>query len=67
MLIIKTPKKKFKICCHWEMVGYAIVEADTMAEAHAIAQEDDFPLPTNSDYVMSSFDVDEEFTEEVSS
>ena len=51
--------KKFKVPVEWAMCGWVEVEADTPEEAVAAAREklDDFPLPTDGEYIDSSFQI----------
>ncbi len=46
---------KYKIPCTWTVSGVVEVEADSLDTAKLLA--DDAPLPTESDYVDGSFEV----------
>ena len=54
--------KKYKIPCGWEMYGVMEVEADSLDAAIETARLHG-ELPTNADYVNSSFEVDMEVVE----
>ena len=55
--------KKYKIPCSWQVYGIIDVEAESWSEAIEKAEADDTPLPTESEYVMSSFEVDHDMIE----
>lgn len=52
--------KTWNIPVSWEVYATAKIEAETLEEAIKIAEDDDFPLPTDSYYIDSSFKVDDE-------
>ena len=58
-------KKIYDVFVHWEMYGYDEVEAESLDEAIAIAEDrhSERPLPS-ADYVEDSFKVDYEATED---
>ena len=49
---------QFKVSCDWEVYGTAYIEADNLKQAIEKAKEDDFPLPTDTQYIDGSFKVD---------
>jgi hypothetical protein len=54
---------KFHIPVRWEMYGSTIIEADSLEDAKAKAEDmslEDF----DADYVSGSFEVDDELVEE---
>ncbi len=55
---------EWKIPITWSVCGYVYIEAKTLAEAMEIARDDDneIPLPTDSDYIDGSWELS--FTEE---
>ena len=55
---------QYKICCLWQVYGYAYIEADSLEEAIEKARGSDTSLP-DGDYVEGSFEVDEEATREM--
>ena len=55
--------KEYKIPCVWQQYGFLTIEADDWDEAIEIAEAEDTPLPTESEYVMSSFEVDHDMIE----
>lgn len=55
----------YKIACTWQVYGELEIDAPTLDEALIIAEDGDTPLPTESDYVDSSFGVDIPMTEEL--
>jgi hypothetical protein len=57
------PKITFKIACTWEVYGVAEVEANSLDEAIELVQADDFPLPSEFDYVDGSFQTDYDMSE----
>jgi len=57
--------KQYKIPCSWEVYSYAYVNAESMDKAIAIAEQDEFPLPTDTNYVDGSFEVDLDVCEEL--
>lgn len=54
-------KKRWKVPCVWQMMGYLTVEADTPEEAWKAAEKiaDDCPLPDGA-YLDDSFELDYE-------
>ena len=56
-------KKKYTIPCSWEVYATAVVEAESQDEAISIAEDHNFPLPTDSDYICGSFRIDKELVE----
>lgn len=55
----------YKIACTWQVYGELNIDAPTLEKAIEIAEDGDTPLPTESDYVDSSFEVDIQMTEEL--
>jgi len=55
----------YKIACTWQVYGELEIDAPTLDKAIEIAEDGDTPLPTTSDYVDSSFEVDHPMTEEL--
>jgi len=55
--------KEYKIPCSWQVYGIIGVEAESWNEAIEKAEADDTPLPTESEYIMSSFEIDYEMIE----
>lgn len=55
----------YKIACTWQVYGELNIDAPTLEKAIEIAEDGDTPLPTESDYVDSSFEVDVQMTEEL--
>jgi len=55
--------KEYKIPCVWQQYGFLTIEADDWDEAIEIAEAEDTPLPTESEYVMASFEVDHDMIE----
>ena len=55
----------YKIACTWQVYGELEIDAPTLDEAMIIAEDGDTPLPTESDYVDSSFEVDVQMTEQL--
>lgn len=53
---------KHKIAAYWQMSATIEVEADSLEDAIRIVNEPEFPLPTNSDYVEGSFQIDVDST-----
>ena len=53
-------KMVYKVPVVWSMMGYVLVDAESGEEAMEYAKEhkDDFPLPTNGEYLEDSFEVD---------
>ncbi len=62
----KIMKKTYRVPCGWEVYAHAEVEAESWDEAIAKVQDDNFPLPTDADYVDASFEVDMPIIEEES-
>ena len=60
----KIMKKTYRIPCSWQVYATAEVEAESWDEAIARVEDDDFPLPTDAEYVDASFEVDMEIIEE---
>tara|TARA_R110000868_G_scaffold60526_3_gene184740 strand:+ start:921 stop:1109 length:189 start_codon:yes stop_codon:yes gene_type:complete len=52
---------KYKIPVTWTVCGVMEIEADNLDEAILLA--DDAPLPTESDYIDGSFEVNEPMLE----
>ena len=46
----------YRISCEWAVCGTMYVEADSIEEAIQKA-EDDYPLPTDPEYIDGSFNV----------
>lgn len=55
----------YKIACTWQVYGELHIEAPTLEKAIKISEDGDTPLPTESEYVDSSFEVDIPMTEEI--
>ena len=55
----------FKVSCDWIVYGTAYIEADNLEQAITKAEEDDFPLPTDTNYIDGSFNVDRQSTIEL--
>ena len=56
-------KKTYRVPCSWEVYATAEVEAESWEEAISKVEDDNFSLPTDPDYVGSSFKVDMEIIE----
>jgi len=56
---------QFKISVGWEVYATTYIEADNLKQAIEIANEDDFPLPTDTNYIDGTFNVDMESTIEL--
>tara|TARA_Y100000310_G_scaffold262471_1_gene272171 strand:+ start:792 stop:992 length:201 start_codon:yes stop_codon:yes gene_type:complete len=56
-------KKEYKIPCFWQVYATAEVEAESWDDAIQKVEDDDFPLPTDPDYVDASFEVDYDIVE----
>jgi len=46
----------YKIPCTWQMYGYYHIEANSIKEA--LEKTEDSNLPTDSDFVEGSFEID---------
>jgi len=46
----------YKIPCTWQMYGYYTIEANSIKEA--LQKAEDSNLPTDSDFVEGSFEID---------
>ena len=57
--------KFYEIPCAWEVYGTVEVAADSLAEAIEKVEDDEFPLPSNFNYVDGSFEVDRDVAEEM--
>ena len=57
-------KKTYRIPCSWQVYATAEDEAESWNEAISKVEDDNFPLPTDADYVDASFEVDMETVEE---
>ena len=57
--------KYYEIPCAWEVYGTVEVPADSLEEAIEKVEADDFPLPSNFNYVDGSFEVDRDVVEEM--
>ena len=57
--------KYYEIPCAWEVYGTVEVSADSLEEAIEKVEADDFPLPSNFNYVDGSFEVDRDVVEEM--
>lgn len=55
--------KEYKIPCVWQQYGFLTIKAEDWDEAIEIAEAEDTPLPTESEYVMASFEVDHDMIE----
>lgn len=53
---------KYKLAAFWQMSAVIEVEADSLEDAIGIVNGPEFPLPTNSDYVEGSFQIDVDST-----
>lgn len=58
----KMAKKMFRVFRIWEMSGFDNIEAETQEEAEDIIDKDETPLPSNSEYLSGSCEVDRNFT-----
>jgi hypothetical protein len=56
-------KKTYRVPCSWEVYATAEVEAESWNEAISKVEDDNFPLPTDTDYIGASFKVDMEIIE----
>ena len=56
-------KKIYKVACSWEVYSVANVEAESLDEAIELVQSDNFPLPTETDYIDGSFNTDYQISE----
>ncbi len=54
-------KKLYRIPVEWAVTGMMLIEADSLAQA--IADADDAPLPEAKDYIDGSFNVNTEMVE----
>lgn len=52
----------YRISCEWTVYGTMYVEADCLEEAIQKAEED-YPLPTDSEYIDGSFKVCHDMTQ----
>ena len=57
--------KFYEIPCAWEVYGTVEVAADNLAEAIEKVEDDEFPLPSNFNYVDGSFEVEVQVAEEL--
>ena len=55
--------KEYKIPCSWQVYATAEVEAESWDDAIEKVEDNDFPLPTDPDYVDASFEVDYDIIE----
>jgi hypothetical protein len=55
----------YKIACTWQVYGELDIEASNLEEAITIAEDGHTPLPVESEYVDSSFEIDYPMTEEI--
>jgi hypothetical protein len=55
----------FKVSCSWEVYSTMNIEANSLTEAIAIAESDDYPLPTEAFYIDGSFNVDIDMSKEL--
>ena len=58
--------KKFKVQVYWQLSSTLDIEAETLEQAFQKAREYN-GLPTDSDYVSDSFEVDEEVSDMMNS
>jgi len=54
--------KIYRIACEWAVYGTMHIEAESLKEAIQKA-EDDYPLPTDSEYIDDSFKVCDDVTQ----
>lgn len=54
-------KKVFRIACDWSVYGIMGIKASSLEEAIEIAE--DHPLPTDTEYIGGSLQVNEDITE----
>jgi len=57
--------KVFRVSCSWQVDSHFEIPARDLNEAISIANDPSTPLPTDSDYVPSTFSVDEDACEEM--
>lgn len=57
----ESKKKTFRIACDWSVYGTMEIEANSLEEAIKIA-EDNEDLPTDTEYIDSSFQINEDMT-----
>ena len=55
----------YEIPCSWEVYGTIEVAARSLDAAIKKVEDDDFPLPSRSDYVDGSFQVDRAIAEDI--
>jgi hypothetical protein len=55
----KKMKKTWKVSVEWAVYAIAHVEAETLKEAIKIAEDPEFPLPTDTNYIDGTFKTDE--------
>ena len=55
--------KKYEISVDWQVCAYAVVEAESVQDAINKVNEPDFPLPTDTEYIEGSFQVNQEMVE----
>tara|TARA_B100000085_G_scaffold131480_1_gene119734 strand:+ start:2834 stop:3049 length:216 start_codon:yes stop_codon:yes gene_type:complete len=56
--------RTYRIPCSWQVYATAEVEAESWDDAIKKVEDDNFPLPLDTDYVDASFEVDMEIIEE---
>ena len=57
-------KKTYRVPCSWQVYAHAEVEAESWDEAIAKVESNDFPLPTDANWIEGSFEVDMPIIEE---
>jgi len=57
--------KFYTIPCAWEVYATVEVAANSLAEAIEKVEDDEFPLPSNFNYIDGSFAVDIPIAEEL--
>ena len=53
--------KTFRVACDWSVYGIMEIEANSLKEAVEIAE--DYSLPTDTEYIDGSFEINEDITQ----